>query len=226
MENLLGLGDTVELRYEDGEETSAEIVAVYQRGLGFGNLTVSQDTLTEHSTDALADTVLVEADGTDVATVTAAIRPLGLDVVDTREYVVAAGSAGDQSQQLSMVLLLTLLAFIALAALNTLAMATAERREEFVLLQRVGATRGQLVRTTAVEAGITAVAALAIGTLAVLPAAVGVGLGLSATVLPSIDWVIFGGLAATVVFVSFAGTTLVSAVVSRSVVRAAASTRG
>lgn len=225
-ENLLGVGDTVELRYEDGEEVSAEVVAVYERGLGFGNLTVSQDTLTEHSNDALADTVLVQADATDVAAVTAAIRPLGLEVVDTHEYVAANVSAGDPTQQLSMVLLLALLAFIALAALNTLAMATAERRDEFVLLQRVGATRGQLVRTTAIEAGITAVAALAIGTLPVLPAAVGVGLGLTATVIPSIDGAIFAGLAATVVVVSFAGTTLVGAVVSRSVVRAAAAARG
>lgn len=51
------------------------------------------------------------------------------------------------------------------------------RRNELRLYGRTGATRSQLLRMTLVEATITGGLTWVIGTLAVLPAVLGVGLG-------------------------------------------------
>ncbi len=218
-EFFIGMDDTVEVRYGDGFETTATIVAVYDHGLGFGPVVIGTDTLLAHSPDSLVDEILVDTGSVDAARVIETIGSFGLDVVDRDEYVASAIDAADTAADLSKVILLALLAFVAVAALNNLAMATAERRGEFTLLQRIGATSRQLVRTTAVEAAITAVAALGIGVLAIIPATIGLGVGISSTHVATIDWWTMSGLVVAVVLSAFVGTTIVSAGVNRRVAR-------
>jgi putative ABC transport system permease protein len=90
-------------------------------------------------------------------------------------------------QRLSTVLLLLLMVFIVLGAANALVLTTAGRHAELVLLHRTGTTRRQLRRMLLVESLLTGVLAWLIGTLAVVPAVLGVSAGLLPGQVPVVD---------------------------------------
>ncbi|WP_159796519.1 FtsX-like permease family protein [Puerhibacterium puerhi] len=191
-----GVGDTVDVRRPGAAAERATVVAVYDRGLAFGDLLVAGATA-----GGTVDAVLVATDPGSGPAVRAAIAGLGLRAVDGRTY---AGDAADDAaagQRLSLVLLLSLLGFVAAAAAGTLAASTAGRRGELALLRRTGATRPQLMAMAALETLLVVVTAVAVGTVAVLPALAGAGYGLLGTPVPALDLRAWGGfsLAAAVV---------------------------
>ncbi|QWS33170.1 FtsX-like permease family protein [Curtobacterium aetherium] len=194
-----GLGDTIRLRTGDGPAESARIVAVYDRGLAFG------DVLVRDRASGPVDTLLVDTASGDRAAVREALRATGADVATVDGYVATALRAGSGDRQLSLVLVVALLAFVAAAAANTLLTTTRGRRDEFALLQRTGATRAQLLRMAGVETAYTAVAAVVIGTVAVVPALVGVGYGLTGSAAAGFDLVSWAGFAAAAVLVAVVG---------------------
>ncbi|NII41603.1 putative ABC transport system permease protein [Curtobacterium flaccumfaciens] len=190
-----GLGDTVQLRTGDGPATSARVVAVYDRGLAFGDL------LVRDRSAGPTDTLLVDVRPGEGAAVREALLGLDLRVTSVDAYAATVLRSGDGDRRLSLVLIVALLAFVAAAAGNTLLTAMRGRRDEFGLLQRTGATRGQLLRMAGVETVFTAVAAVVIGTVAVLPALVGVGQGLAGAPASGFDvpaWAGFSGAAVVV----------------------------
>jgi putative ABC transport system permease protein len=189
-----GVGDSVHLRFEDAETLSATIVAVYDRGLGFGDYIVDSASLPAADRPATAD-VLFAQGSADVA-------PLGLQTVAVDDYVDEAVAGAASEQQLSAILLFVLIFFVAIAAANTLVMTTGARRTEFSLLRRIGATRRQLSTMVATESVFVMVTALVIGTVSVIPALVGVSFGLLGSFSPAIDWPVYGGLAAAVVLIA------------------------
>ena len=69
--------------------------------------------------------------------------------------------------------------FAALALLNTARMATAERRAELATIRLLGGTRGQALRTAALESLPTTLVALAAGAVVVAISVHGVPLGLT-----------------------------------------------
>lgn len=194
-----GLGDTIELRFGVGEEpVVATIVAIYDRGLGFGPFIVSEATTEAHDVEALSDAVYIKADPGATADVRSEIEAMGLDAQSKTAFIASSTTSGAGEQDLSTILLMSLLVFVALAAANTLAMLTAQRGGEFSLLRRTGATGGQLTAMVAVESVFVVLAAWAIGTVAVLPALLGASFGLLGSPLPVVDWASFGGLAGAV----------------------------
>ena len=88
----------------------------------------------------------------------------------------------DQSQ-----CLLVLLVVVALGAATTLALTTAARRDELGLLHRTGTTRRQLTAMTTIESLVTGLTAWGLGTLAVIPAVIGVSAGLLGARVPVVD---------------------------------------
>lgn len=171
-----GLGETLTLRL-GGDVVEATVVAVYSRGLGVGGIVAGPATVEAHGLPVLADTVLVDvAPGADAAQVAATVGTVGASAVDVGTYVAATVGAGGENE-IGVVLLLLLLAVVAVGAASTLAMTTAARRDEMRLLHRTGTTRRQLLAMTTVEAGVTGVTAWLIGTLAVVPAIIGVSAG-------------------------------------------------
>lgn len=189
-----GVGDSVDLRFEDAATQSATIVAVYDRGLGFGDYIVDGASLPIEDRPATAD-VLFAQGSADVA-------PLGLQTVAVGDYVDEAVAGAASEQQLSAILLFVLIFFVAIAAANTLVMTTGARKAEFSLLRRIGATRRQLSAMVATESVFVMVTALVIGTVSVIPALVGVSFGLLGSFSPAIDWPVYGGLAAAVVLIA------------------------
>ncbi len=180
-----GVGSEVAFRYGEVEST-ATVVAVFDRGLGFGDYiigpaTVNAQSLAPNNSAVLLQTSPGEEDA--VAEATGALTPT--------EYA-AVAAENDGAEVLSQVLLLTLLSFFVIAAGNTLIMITSRRRDEFAMLHRVGATRRLLLRMAAVEAVITGAVAWLIGTAASIPAILGSNLGLLGWTVPAVDVATFG----------------------------------
>lgn len=192
-----GVGDTVELRFEGGTEISRTIVAVYDRGLGFGDYILDESSLPALNRPAVADQLF--------ALGSADLASLGLQAMSVDDYVknIAAGAASQQ--QLGAILLFVLIFFIATAAANTLAMLTSARKPEFALLRRIGTTRSQLTGMISIESVFVMVTALVIGTLSVVPALVGVNYGLLGVFSLAIDWPVYAVLAGAVVLIAVVG---------------------
>ncbi|GAB3148101.1 ABC transporter permease [Micromonospora sonneratiae] len=216
------LGDTVDLRLGDGTPIRPRVVALYERGLGLGDVTLPHDLVLEHTTDRLDFAVLVTAaSGTDVGALGDALRSavqhLPTVQVDNRESFVAAqrdAAAGESA--VGLILNAVLLGYLAIAVVNTLVMATAARYREFALLQLVGATRRQVFAMMRSEARIIVVAAVLIGTLAAIPSLVGTSIGLTRTLIPSIPPLGYLGIVAVAALLGWAAIMYSTRVAMRS----------
>ena len=197
-----GLGGTVDLRVS-GQEQPLRIVAVHERGLGFGDYLIGTATAAQFGAPAAGAIALIDLAPGAESEVRAGAAATGLTVLTPAQFAAQATAAGSGSQQLSAALSLVLLLFVGLAALNTLAMLTGSRRGELHLLHRVGATRTQLLATAGVEAGIVTATALVIGTAAVLPALAGAGIGLLGNPTSAVDLAAYGRLTLAVAVIAF-----------------------
>jgi len=198
LETGKGLGERIELRWDGGDPTQATVVAVYDRGLGFGGYLVGEATPAAHGLDVAPDTVLLRTSDPGAR---AAVADLGLGVTDEQEYVAAADAASEGARDLSTMLLLLLMVFVAVAAANALVLATAGRRAELLLLWRTGATRRQLVTMAGVEALLTGLVAWLVGTATVVPAVIGASAGLLGAAVPPLALTTYAALSAAVLLI-------------------------
>ncbi|MFE6844998.1 FtsX-like permease family protein [Streptomyces sp. NPDC057686] len=195
----LGVGDRVELRLPDGSPATPEIVAVYTRGLGLGQVTLPAADLTGHTTAGRATELLIR--GPVPAALGAA--------VSTSEWTTAQNTDREVNAWANTVMAAVLGGFAAVAAANTLVMTVLDRRRELRMLRLVGSTRRQVFRMLRWEAlliggaGVTLGSAIALATLFPLTkaltgapphippmlyaafAAAALTLGLTATTLPA-----------------------------------------
>lgn len=188
-----GLGDRVAVRLDD-RRTVLRVVAVYDRGLGFGDYLTGAATPAALRATAPVDTVLVTTDGP--------VGDLGLPALAPAAYAERAVASAPQEQRLSLVLLLALLAFVGVGAADALVLSTAGRRDELALLARTGATGRQLVTMAAVESLVVAGVAWLVGTLAVVPSVLGASAGLLGARTPVADLATYGVLSLAVLGVA------------------------
>ncbi len=195
------VGDTIALHLGDATPIEPRVVAIYENGLGFGDVTLPHDLVVAHTTARVDTAVLVRAaGGTDAGALTEAlrhaVRPYPTVRVGGRADLLAAPGAGGAGDGVLNLLFQTiLLAYLAIAVVNTLVLATTARAREFALLRLVGASRRQVRATTNGEARIVVVTALLFGTLAAAPPLVGLSAGLTTSPVPRVP---VGGLAAIV----------------------------
>ena len=196
------VGDRIRLNLPDGAEVKPAVVAVYDRGLGFGDVTLPQDTVLAHSSRQLEDAVFVKtAAGADKGQVGKALRGLagrypGLKVLDGSGL-----SAAQQEQAMSSVLtsalpLALVFGYLAISVANTLVLATLGRVREFSLMRLVGAPREQVVRMMRVEAGMVVAIAVVVGTVVPLLPLVTVSLGLTGSPVPHFPVLMYLGIVA------------------------------
>ena len=203
----LGTGDSLAVRY-DGAEHVLEVVAVYDRGLGVGGYLTAPDTATSLGSEATPSTLLVmTTDDATTAQTADRIRELGYPVQSPGQYAAGATSPDAAAQQLSTLLLLLLMVFIVLGAANALVLTTVGRHAELVLLHRTGTTRRQLGRMLLIESLLTGVLAWLIGTVAVVPAVLGVSAGLLPGQVPVVDLATYLLLSLVVVATAVGATT-------------------
>ncbi|MCX7522888.1 FtsX-like permease family protein [Microbacterium sp. STN6] len=181
------VGDTVHEHLGDGTRVDARVVAIYTRGLGFGDVTMANAALREHTTTGLSNYVLVSTQPGQRAQVQKALADAGFTVT-TRDGLDAVGDgARDANSAVNLIALVVILGYIAIAVVNTLVMATGERRREFALLQLLGATRRQVRSMMRAESIMVAVIAAVLGVLLAAPPLVGISLGISGQPLPGIS---------------------------------------
>jgi putative ABC transport system permease protein len=154
------VGDRVSFWLGDGTPVTLTLVAVYERGLGFGDITLARETVAGHTARDVDDEVLIRTSGPADLAALAARHPGGT--------LVATGDltrrlAGDLaiSAWLNKLLVGVMVGYAALAAANTMVVAALARRRELAVLRLVGVTRGQVKRMVhAEQAGLLGVAVL------------------------------------------------------------------
>ncbi|MFB4319459.1 FtsX-like permease family protein [Actinomadura sp. 21ATH] len=146
----------------DGTRVRPRVVAIYERGLGLGDVLLPRDLVAAHATSPLDDHVLV-AGGAD-------LRPVAARYAGARALP-AAALDGRLSQELRMqgfmsrVAVAAIAGFIVIGLVTTLALATSGRGRELALLRLAGATRRQVLRAVRLETAIVLGTGLAAGTL-------------------------------------------------------------
>ncbi|MFH9349069.1 ABC transporter permease [Kitasatospora sp. NPDC017646] len=186
-------GKTIDLRLGDGTEIKPTVVAVYERGLGFGDVTLPNDLVVAHTTGRTDAAVLVRsAAGTDQKALAGALHGVAeryptVKIGSQDALDVAPGSGGSGDWALNLLFQTVLLGYIAIAVVNTLVMSTAARVREFAMLRLIGASRDQVRRMMNGEARIVVFSALLFGLLATAPPLIGISLGLTRSPVPSVS---------------------------------------
>ncbi|CAL9510984.1 ABC transporter permease [Streptomyces sp. enrichment culture] len=161
-----GVGKRVRLVLGDGARVEARVVAVYDRGLGFGPVVLSRELAAGHTTTGLDQRILVRTDGTAEAgrglAALAADRP-GLTLANTAPD--SEGADAPPEVWINLAVVVVLLGYLLLSIANKLVAATAQRRTEIAALRLVGTTPRQIRAMMRREAAVVAAAALACGLL-------------------------------------------------------------
>jgi putative ABC transport system permease protein len=199
-----GLGKRVRLVLGDGARVDARVVAVYDRGLGFGPVVLSRELAAGHTTTGLDQRALVRTDGTPRAgralAELAAGRP-GLAVASTAPD--ATGADAPPEVWVNLAVVVVLLGYLLLSIANKLVAATAQRRAEIAALRLVGTTPRQIRAMMRREAAVIAAAALVCGLLlSAVPLAL-LGQGFLGRPWPAGPAWLLPAVAATVVLTSY-----------------------
>lgn len=156
-----GTGDRIGLRLPDGTPVTPEIVAVYTRGLGLGEVTLPAADLAGHTTAGRPTELLVRGPA-----------PEGLGpVLSAADWTSAQSVDRELNAWANTTMASVLGGFAAVAAANTLVMTVLDRRRELRMLRLIGSTRRQVLRMLSWEAllvsgtGITLGSAIALATL-------------------------------------------------------------
>ncbi|GIJ66979.1 FtsX-like permease family protein [Virgisporangium ochraceum] len=188
------VGDRVEFWLGDGTPVTPRLVAVYERGLGFGDVTLTRDTVAGHTARDLDDEILVRGDPGDLAA-----RFPGTTLVATDSLTRQLADDLAVSAWLNKLLVAVMVGYAALAAANTMVIAALGRRRELAVLRLVGVTRGQAKRMVhAEQAGLLGVAvvtgaSIALATLAMVVNSV---TGEPVPYVPPLGWAtVIGGTA-------------------------------
>lgn len=174
LDNLLArsldaeLGDSVDLRLGDGTEHSPTVVAIYDHGLGLGQVLLPHDLLARHVRAPFVAEVLVSqaagADSDVVAEGLEAINVPGLTVTDRDGYSARVDEDLELDAWSNRVMAAVFGGFAAIAAINTLVMVVLDRRREVGLLRLTGTTRRQVQAMFRWEAAIVALTGIGLGT--------------------------------------------------------------
>ncbi|QKW20397.1 ABC transporter permease [Kitasatospora sp. NA04385] len=165
------LGQRIRLTLADGTPAEVTVVALYGRGLGFGDLTLAHQLVAAHVDVPLDDELLVRGDGLTRQQLADALRgEPGLGVLDRASAAASTTASADRTgARIGYVTLGLIITFVAIAVLNTLAMGISARRHEFTALALAGATRRQIRRMLGWETALAVALATALGLAVALP---------------------------------------------------------
>lgn len=201
-------GSPLRLTLGDGTPATLTVVAVYARGLGFGDLTLAHDLVARHVDDPLASAVLVATGRTE--------RQLARAVRDFPGVRVLAPAAADELQaarqrahaEVDYLAMGLVLAFTAIAVVNTLAMSVSARVREFALLRLAGATRRQVLRMLCTEALSVVLLAAALGSGIALAVLTAFSVGMTGGAAPAVEPLGYTAVVAAAGLLALVATTL------------------
>jgi putative ABC transport system permease protein len=168
----------------DGTPVRARVVAIYDRGLGFGDVLLPYDTVAAHVDDPLPPQVLVAGGSADALQRAVRAYP-GVRALSIERARALQEAQQNKNAEVNLVIMGLIIAFTAIAIVNTLAMATAERSREFALLRLVGTTRRQILRMLRVETLTVTITGTVLGTAIALGTLSAYGAGMTGSARPA-----------------------------------------
>ncbi|WP_199826310.1 FtsX-like permease family protein [Streptomyces sp. SBT349] len=211
-------GDTLALVLGDGTPVELTVAAVYDRALGFGDLTLAHELLAAHVDNPLADSVLVA--GSNAGELARAVEEFpGLAVNDGGHVAEVRAGARESGAEVAFLGMGLILAFTAIASVNTLAMSTADRAGEFALLRLVGTTRRQVLRMLRLESLAVAATAVALGTAISLATLSAFSTGMTGEASPSFSPGVWAAIAAGATALALVATAVPARLALRNGVR-------
>ncbi|WP_327252753.1 ABC transporter permease [Streptomyces sp. NBC_01244] len=191
------VGDRIELRLPDGTRADPEIVAVYSRGLGLGEVTLPAADLAGHTTAGRPTELLVRGPA-----------PEGFGPVLTATAWTSAQSVDREVNAWANTTMAAVLGgFAAVAAANTLVMTVLDRRRELHLLRLVGSTRRQVLRMLYGEALLVSGAGVALGSAIALTTLIPLTKAVTGSA-PYIPPTVYGSFVAAATALTLAATAL------------------
>jgi putative ABC transport system permease protein len=183
------VGDRVALMLGDGTRAHATVVAIYIRGLGFGDALLAPELAAGHQTSPLLGTILVHT-GNPVA-VARRLRALaprypGLTVSDRASLASATDGDREANRWLGPLFVAIIFAFTSIAVVNTLTMIGLQRGRELGLLRLVGGTPGQVRSMARWEAGLIVTIGLGVGLTIAAAALLPLSHALTGSLLPTV----------------------------------------
>jgi putative ABC transport system permease protein len=142
------IGDSRTLWLGDGTQVTLKVVALYERGLGFGDVLLPRDLVAAHAATPLDDDLLIDGSG-DLSPLTS--RFAGLHAATAADYSSALTEQAKHDGLMGLMAVLAIDGFILVGVVTTLGVATASRRRELTLLRLIGATRDQLMQALRLE---------------------------------------------------------------------------
>ena len=206
------VGDTITNYLADGTRYRAKVVAIYSHSLGFADALVPAGAAGggHFGSTTMAEVLVRGVPGEQQTTLSSELMGLsarfaGLNVA-SRSVVNAQAQQYTSDENYENNGFLGLIAILAVVALvNTLVMATVERRGAVWLLRRVGATTRQLLSMTIWETLIIAISGVVLGAAAGAASAIVVSKSLADTWMPYLTWkplVAIGAIAVGLTFVA------------------------
>ncbi|MGW1917071.1 ABC transporter permease [Streptomyces sp. NPDC002076] len=207
-----GVGSKVKVTMGDGTRVRLTVVAVYDRGLGFGDLTMAHDLVAAHVDNPLSSAVLVKTDRSKQELAAAVRGYPGVHVLDRDQVDSLSADQQQSNAAVNFVAMGLIIAFTAIAVVNTLAMATTGRTREFALLRLVGTTRRQVLRMLRLESLTVVLLAVVVGTLIAVATLTAFAIGMTGSASPYLSLSVYAGVVAIAACLALAATMIAARV--------------
>ncbi|MYV99550.1 ABC transporter permease, partial [Streptomyces sp. SID3343] len=207
-----GVGDTIGIRLGDGTPVDVRVVALFRGRVGYETALTSLSLLAPHTTGGLPTRFLVRAaPGTDPERLVSSLTTWAGQHpgvrAESRSALLDAHAVESETQAWVNYVIVGMLAlYTALSLINTLVLATRERRAEFGLQRLSGATRAQVLHMAAVESALATLIGVVLGTVAAAAAAVPFAMAATESWLPSGPITIYLGVVGTAAVLTFGAT--------------------
>ncbi|MFF3141928.1 FtsX-like permease family protein [Streptomyces sp. NPDC057927] len=201
-------GSPLKLTLGDGTPATPTVVAVYARGLGFGDLTFAHDLVARHVDNPLATSVLVSTARTQTQLATTLREFPGIHVLAPAAADSIQAARQQANAEVNYLAMGLVLAFTAIAVVNTLAMSVVERVREFALLRLAGATRRQVLGMLRTEALSVLLLATALGSGIALAVLTAFSVGMTGEAAPAVTPLVYVAVVALAGLLALVATAL------------------
>ncbi|MFD6998623.1 ABC transporter permease [Streptomyces mirabilis] len=201
-------GSPLKLTLGDGTPATPTVVAVYAKGLGFGDLTFAHDLVARHVDNPLATSVLVSTARTQTQLATTLREFPGIHVLAPAAADSIQAARQQANAEVNYLAMGLVLAFTAIAVVNTLAMSVSERVREFALLRLAGATRRQVLGMLRTEALSVLLLATALGSGIALAVLTAFSVGMTGEAAPAVTPLVYVAVVALAGLLALVATAL------------------
>jgi putative ABC transport system permease protein len=218
----LEVGDSVTMWLPTGSRITRHVVAIYSHSMGFADILLPLNLLSQHSSGQLLSEVFVsttpETSDTGFRNAVAGLQSElpTLEVIDRQSYIESLSEQIRENSRVTYLLAGLAVIYTAIAIANTLMMSISERAREFARLRMIGATRRQIVKMVLWETVIVVTLGVGLGLGISLLANSGFTAGLFGASTLVIPWVSFLAVVAGVVMLGFASSVFPAWLASRS----------